>query len=96
MPPARTRSIVVLPLKWSLFGLLGVALVALYQQPLSLRGTSTAISEWLPEVLSRRGHAASDNLAAYATLPFPCGADLGRDRYHHTVVARQTPAKAVG
>jgi pimeloyl-ACP methyl ester carboxylesterase len=45
--------------------------VRLYQQPLSLQGTSKAISEWLPEVLSRRGHAASDNLSAYATLPFP-------------------------
>jgi pimeloyl-ACP methyl ester carboxylesterase len=45
--------------------------VGLYQQPLSLRGSSKAISEWLPEVLSRRGHAASDNLSAYATLPFP-------------------------
>jgi pimeloyl-ACP methyl ester carboxylesterase len=45
--------------------------VKLYQQPLSLQGTSKAISEWLPEVLSRRGHAASDNLSAYATLPFP-------------------------
>lgn len=45
--------------------------VRLYQRPLSLQGTSKAISEWLPEVLSRRGHAASDNLSAYATLPFP-------------------------
>ena len=45
--------------------------VRLYQQPLSLKGTSKAISEWLPEVLSRRGHAASDNPSAYATLPFP-------------------------
>ena len=45
--------------------------VRLYQQPLRLQGTSKAISEWLPEVLSRRGHAASDNLSAYATLPFP-------------------------
>jgi pimeloyl-ACP methyl ester carboxylesterase len=45
--------------------------VTLYQQPLTLQGTSKAISEWLPEVLSRRGHAASDNLSAYATLPFP-------------------------
>jgi pimeloyl-ACP methyl ester carboxylesterase len=45
--------------------------VRLYQQPLSLQGTSKAISEWLPEVLSRRGRAASDNLAAYPTLPFP-------------------------
>jgi pimeloyl-ACP methyl ester carboxylesterase len=45
--------------------------VRLYQQPLSLQSTSKAISEWLPEVLSRRGHAASDNLSAYATLPFP-------------------------
>jgi pimeloyl-ACP methyl ester carboxylesterase len=45
--------------------------VRIYQQPLSLQGTSKAISEWLPEVLSRRGHAASDNLSAYATLHFP-------------------------
>jgi pimeloyl-ACP methyl ester carboxylesterase len=45
--------------------------VRLYQQPLSLQGSSKAISEWLPEVLSRRGHAASDNLSSYATLPFP-------------------------
>jgi pimeloyl-ACP methyl ester carboxylesterase len=45
--------------------------VGLYQQPLTLQGTSKAISEWLPEVLSRRGHAASDNLSAYADLPFP-------------------------
>jgi pimeloyl-ACP methyl ester carboxylesterase len=45
--------------------------VKLYQQPLSLQGTSKAISEWLPEVLSRRGHAPSDNPSAYATLPFP-------------------------
>jgi pimeloyl-ACP methyl ester carboxylesterase len=42
-----------------------------YQEPLSLQGTSTAISEWLPEALSRRGYAASDNLSAYAALPFP-------------------------
>jgi pimeloyl-ACP methyl ester carboxylesterase len=45
--------------------------VRLYQQPLNLQGTSKAISEWLPEVLSRRGHAASDNLSAYATLLCP-------------------------
>jgi pimeloyl-ACP methyl ester carboxylesterase len=45
--------------------------VRLYQQPLSLQDTSKAISEWLPEVLSRRGHAASDNLSGYASLPFP-------------------------
>jgi pimeloyl-ACP methyl ester carboxylesterase len=45
--------------------------VTLYRQPLTLQGTSKAISEWLPEVLSRRGHAASDNLSGYATLPFP-------------------------
>jgi pimeloyl-ACP methyl ester carboxylesterase len=45
--------------------------VRLYQRPLSLQGTSKAISEWLPEVLSRRGYAVSDNLSAYATLPFP-------------------------
>jgi pimeloyl-ACP methyl ester carboxylesterase len=45
--------------------------VKLYQQPLSLRGSSKSISQWLPEVLSRRGHAASDDLAAYGTLPFP-------------------------
>jgi pimeloyl-ACP methyl ester carboxylesterase len=45
--------------------------VRLYQQPLSLAGTSKAISEWLPEALSRRGRAASDNLSAYAALPFP-------------------------
>ena len=45
--------------------------VRLYQQPLGLQGTAKAISEWLPEVLSRRGHAASDNLSAYAMLPFP-------------------------
>jgi pimeloyl-ACP methyl ester carboxylesterase len=45
--------------------------VQLYQQPLTVQGTSKAISEWLPEVLSRRGHAASDELPAYATLPFP-------------------------
>lgn len=47
------------------------AWVALYQQPLTLQGTSKAISQWLPEVLSRRGHSASDDAAAYATLPFP-------------------------
>jgi len=45
--------------------------VKIYQQPLNLQGTSKAISEWLPEVLSRRGHAASDNLSAYRTLNFP-------------------------
>jgi pimeloyl-ACP methyl ester carboxylesterase len=45
--------------------------VRLYQQPLSLQGTSKAIAEWLPEALSRRGPAASDNLSAYSTLPFP-------------------------
>jgi pimeloyl-ACP methyl ester carboxylesterase len=45
--------------------------VNLYQQPLILEDTSKAISEWLPEVLSRRAHAVSDNLSAYAALPFP-------------------------
>lgn len=45
--------------------------VGLYQQPLTLKDTSKAISGWIPEVLSRKGHAASDDLAAYATLPFP-------------------------
>jgi pimeloyl-ACP methyl ester carboxylesterase len=47
------------------------AWVQIYQQPLTLQGTSSAISQWLPEVLSRRGHAASDDPAAYAALPFP-------------------------
>jgi len=44
--------------------------VSLYQQPLTLKDSSKAISQWLPEVLSRRGHAASDDLSHYATLPF--------------------------
>lgn len=45
--------------------------VSLYQQPLSLSGTYRNVALWLPELLSRRGHAKSDDVDAYARLPFP-------------------------
>ena len=45
--------------------------VSLYQKPLSLSGSYQNIALWLPELLSRRGTAKSDDIAAYAKLSFP-------------------------
>jgi len=45
--------------------------VQIYQRPLDLRGASTAVAQWLPEVLAARGHERSDDLEAYASLELP-------------------------
>lgn len=45
--------------------------IRLYQQPLSLAGSHENIAAWLPELVSSRGIARSDNPAEYARLPYP-------------------------
>lgn len=46
-------------------------LVAIYQRPLGLKGTSASFAKWLPEVLAGRGHQSSDDLLSYGKLDFP-------------------------
>lgn len=43
----------------------------IYQQPLALEGSYRHVAAWLPELLARRGHAASDTPAAYAGIRWP-------------------------
>lgn len=45
--------------------------IRLYQQPLSLAGAYENVAAWLPELVSDRGIARSDDAAAYAALPYP-------------------------
>lgn len=42
-----------------------------YQQPLALEGSYRHIAAWLPELLARRGHAASDFHDAYGRIAWP-------------------------
>jgi pimeloyl-ACP methyl ester carboxylesterase len=45
--------------------------IRLYQQPLSLSGAYKHVADWLPELVSSRGIARSDDGGAYAGLPYP-------------------------
>lgn len=45
--------------------------IRLYQQPLSLAGSYENVAAWLPELVSDRGIARSDDAAAYTSLPYP-------------------------
>lgn len=45
--------------------------ITLYQKPLALNGSYQHIAQWLPELVSSRGQAKSDQIANYAALPFP-------------------------
>jgi pimeloyl-ACP methyl ester carboxylesterase len=45
--------------------------INLYRKPLSLTGSYENIAAWLPELVSSRGTARSDDPAEYARLPFP-------------------------
>jgi pimeloyl-ACP methyl ester carboxylesterase len=47
------------------------AWVRLYRQPLSLAGSYENVADWLPELVSSRGHHRSDDPAEYARLPWP-------------------------
>ena len=47
------------------------AWIRLYQQPLSLSGSYENVAAWLPELVSDRGIARSDDATAYAGLPYP-------------------------
>jgi pimeloyl-ACP methyl ester carboxylesterase len=51
--------------------------VAIYQQPLKVRGTTRAVGEWLPELLDPQSAAASESPASYRTLPMPIVAIWG-------------------
>lgn len=43
----------------------------LYRQPLELEGSYRHVAAWLPELLARRGHAASDFPDAYGRINWP-------------------------
>ena len=47
------------------------AWLQVYRQPLVLEGSYRHVAAWLPELLARRGHAASDTPAAYAAITWP-------------------------
>lgn len=42
-----------------------------YQKPLALEGSYQQVAAWLPELLARRGHAASDMPDAYGRMTWP-------------------------
>lgn len=43
----------------------------IYQQPLALEGSYQHVAAWLPELLARRGHTASDMADAYGRITWP-------------------------
>jgi pimeloyl-ACP methyl ester carboxylesterase len=45
--------------------------IRLYQQPLAIAGTYRKVALWLPQLVAGRAHAASDEIDAFKTLPFP-------------------------
>lgn len=45
--------------------------VAVYQRPLSVEGTTRAMGQWLPALLTPREPARSEDPAAYAGLSMP-------------------------
>ena len=47
------------------------AWLQVYQQPLVLEDSYRHVAAWLPELLARRGHAASDLLDAYGRITWP-------------------------
>ncbi|WP_051293998.1 alpha/beta fold hydrolase [Pseudoduganella violaceinigra] len=47
------------------------AWLRLYQQPLALEGSYREVAAWLPELLARRGHEASDMPDAYGRINWP-------------------------
>ncbi|HZM45085.1 MAG TPA: alpha/beta hydrolase [Burkholderiales bacterium] len=47
------------------------ARVAIYRQPLAVKGSTKAIGEWLPALLAPAGPAASENPASYRKLGMP-------------------------
>jgi pimeloyl-ACP methyl ester carboxylesterase len=47
------------------------AWLQVYRQPLVLEGSYRHVAAWLPELLARRGYAASDTPAAYAAITWP-------------------------
>jgi pimeloyl-ACP methyl ester carboxylesterase len=51
--------------------------VAVYQQPLKVRGTTHAVGEWLPELLDPRAASASESPVSYRTLTMPIVAIWG-------------------
>lgn len=51
--------------------------VAIYQQPLVIRGSTPAIGAWLPELLSPASASRSEDPAAYRTLAMPVTAIWG-------------------
>jgi pimeloyl-ACP methyl ester carboxylesterase len=63
--------------------------VSIYQQPLTVRGTTAAVGSWLPELLTEHGDSKSVIPTSYTRLPMPTlilwGADdtitLPRDAY---------------
>lgn len=42
-----------------------------YQYPLSVKGTTKSISEWLPELVAPRNVSTSEKPSIYGTVPFP-------------------------
>jgi len=51
--------------------------VAIYQQPLEVRGTTRAVGEWLPELIDPHAPAASESPASYRMLTMPIVAIWG-------------------
>lgn len=51
--------------------------VAIYQQPLEVRGTTHAVGEWLPALLDPHAPAASESPASYRALTMPVVAIWG-------------------
>ena len=53
------------------------ARVAIYQRPLTVRGTTTAVAAWLPELVAPPVASRSESAAAYAALTMPVVAIWG-------------------
>jgi pimeloyl-ACP methyl ester carboxylesterase len=51
--------------------------VRIYQQPLTVRGSTAAIGQWLPELLAPQASAQSERSSAYRTLAMPLVAIWG-------------------
>ena len=53
--------------------------VALYRQPLSVRGTTNAVADWLPSLVLEQDHSISSDSAAYTNLSVPTLLIWGED-----------------